>query len=144
MLIPSGSLKFCAAAWQRRQTKLPPLRKQEASQVRWMNFAIRRPFLHGCGVRSDRESEQTRFIPNFDWFNKWSGGENAVPRGARPPTGDFCPDGIGDTEPEYGFPGRRQFRKLDNVLPDTLDGRIDLDGGDNTKQWWRFGTDCFC
>ncbi len=134
VVIPGRPFQSRAPAGQRSQEKLSLPRNEKPIEMRRMHVAIRRPFLHRRGILCDGKPEQAGFVPDLHRLDERPGGKAAMPHRADTAAVNLCAHRIRDAEPEQELARRRQLRERDDVAPDSLHGRVHLDGGDHLEQ----------
>src|SRR6516225_9980638 len=88
------------------------------------------PFLHGRRVGRDVKFEKLVGVPCGNGFSKFAGGEDAVADGANAVAVDLCLDWVGDARAEEPLGWRIDSGKCDDLFPDAIGRRVDIDERD--------------
>src|SRR5690554_1774022 len=103
--------------------------------MRRMDMVVWAPFIHGARLGRDVEREANAFFPMGNWLNKRTGRELTMPHSAYAFAFKSSTNRIGNAGALHPFWRRRQFREMDDLVPNFRRRSVDLhSGGDFIKR----------
>lgn len=127
-LVPGAAFQTRARTGQGDEQEFSTIAPEKTVQVRRVNVAIGAQFEHRRWLVSHVKGQPARPLPCRDRLDKRARCEFAVTRGSHAPADDSGPLRIGKSQAKIPGGRLRDVRETDDVFPDHVGRRIDLDG----------------
>src|SRR5207253_4764305 len=134
VVIPRCAFEPRASARKRGQQELAFLRNKVPVQVRRVDMSIRCQFIERRRTCRHSELQQMRLVPHFDWLDKRSCRENALPHSANSAnamSGNLRTNWVGDSRAKQQFLRRRNLGKGNRFRSE--ERRV---GKEGRARWW--------